>query len=155
MLEDSKDLNASTSFPYGLVISCILVYMLVDLSGFKPIENSTTHDTRTFSCIDYTLVGDQWHKKNSVKARSESVKAMKISIDSASLLLKDMEDVTTRLLEIENTMEALKESIRKILQLHKDTNTCVGKFHLVVDGLKQEGVSTKNKLIHQVDFLEE
>lgn len=39
----------------------------------------------------------------------------------------------------------------KILQLRKDTSTEVGKMHLYLDGLKQEGVKIFNKLFKQVD----
>lgn len=41
----------------------------------------------------------------------------------------------------------------KILQLRKDTSTEVGKMHLYLDGLKQEGVKIFNKLFKQVDSI--
>lgn len=145
-------MNASARLLYGLLISRILVDTLVDFSGYKHVEISATYDSRTFSSMCITLVGNQWYKKDSVKARVETVRVTKVSVDYASLLLKDMKDVKARLLTIEDGLKVLQEFAGKNLQLHKDTNIDVEKHHLVVDGLKQ-GVSTINKLIRQVDNL--
>ncbi|KAG5580429.1 hypothetical protein H5410_051056 [Solanum commersonii] len=130
-------MNASARLLYGLLISRIMVDTLVDFSGYKHVEISSTYDSRTFSSMCYTLVGNQWYKKDSVKERVETVRVTKVSVDYASLLLKDMKDVKARLLTIEDGLK---------------TNIDVEKHHPVVDGLKQ-GVSTINKLIHQVDNL--
>lgn len=143
MVESTEDTNASTSFPYGFLISCILVDPLVNLSNFKPTEISTTYHTWTFSCMGCVLVGDKWHSKDSVKSKTYST-------DLASQLQKD---IKACLLAVENGIEMLQESVGKILQMHKDTSTYVGKLRILMDGLKQEGVSTMNKMIKQVDSL--
>ncbi|TMX05641.1 hypothetical protein EJD97_013291 [Solanum chilense] len=82
----------------------------------------------------YTLVGNQWYKKDSLKARVETIRVTKLSLDDASPLLKDMKDVKAHLLTIEDGLKVLQEFAGKLLHLHKDTNIDVGKHHLVVDG---------------------
>ncbi|KAG5585339.1 hypothetical protein H5410_045773 [Solanum commersonii] len=51
MLESAKDPSGTASLPYGLLISCILLDHLVNLSSFKPLEIITTYDTYTFSTM--------------------------------------------------------------------------------------------------------
>jgi len=48
MIESIEDNNPSASLPYGLLISRIIVYSLVDLSKYRHVLIDVTYDTRTF-----------------------------------------------------------------------------------------------------------
>lgn len=86
-MERYEDSNAYASIPYGLLISRILVDRRVDLSMFNPIEINATYDSLTFSSMGYVHLGNKWVKKDSVKAKIETVKPTKISAESVALLL--------------------------------------------------------------------
>ncbi|KAH0650390.1 hypothetical protein KY284_030302 [Solanum tuberosum] len=153
MLESVEDTNATASLPHGLLISHIFVDRLVDLSMFTHVVVNATYDSRTFSSMGYVQVENKWVNKDSVKDRSESVKPIKITAESAALLLQDTEELKTRILVIERGLETLHNVVEKVFRLQKDTNTNVGKLRIVMTGIKQEGISTVNKLIQQVDSL--
>lgn len=107
-------MNCSASIPYGLLISCILADTLVDLCGYKPVKISATYNSRSFSSMGYIQVGDQWHK-NSVKAKADTVRLTKVSVDAVTLLLKNMDEVKNRLLVIEENLQVFQESASKII----------------------------------------
>ncbi|KAG5571787.1 hypothetical protein H5410_061553 [Solanum commersonii] len=106
-METANDPSGIVSLPYGLLISRILLDLLVDLSSFKPLEIVTIYDTCTFSSIGYVLVGTTWLKKESIKARTESVKPTRISVDSAAIILKDSNEIKARLTMLEDGLEKL------------------------------------------------
>jgi len=133
--------------------SRILVDRLVDLSMFTPIVINATYDSHTFSSMGYVQVENKWVKKVSVKARAKTSKPTKISTDSASVLMQDNDELKTRFFGVERGLETLHDVVEKVFLLQKDTTTDVGKLRIAMTGIKQEGISTVNKLIRQVDFL--
>uniref|UniRef100_M0ZUX8 Uncharacterized protein n=1 Tax=Solanum tuberosum TaxID=4113 RepID=M0ZUX8_SOLTU len=153
MWESVEDPNPSSSLPYGLLISRILVDRLVDLSMFTPVVINATYDSRTFSSMGYMQVENKWVKKDSVKARAKTSIPTKISTDLASLLIQDNDELKTRFFRVERGLETLHDVVEKIFRVQKDTTTDVGKLRIAMTGIKQEGISTVNKLIRQVDFL--
>ncbi|KAG5595927.1 hypothetical protein H5410_037159 [Solanum commersonii] len=153
MLESVEDPNASANLPYGLLVSRILVNHLVDLSMFTHVVINATYDSRTFSSMGYAQVENKWVKKDSVKARVEGVKPIKISADSAALLMQDNDELKTRILEVEHGLETLHDAVEMVFRLQKDTSSDVGKLHIAMIGIKHEGISTVNKLIQQAGSL--
>ncbi|KAG5611587.1 hypothetical protein H5410_022868, partial [Solanum commersonii] len=117
MWESSEESNPSTSLPYGLLISQILVDKMVDLSMFTPIVINATYDSRTFSSMGYV----------------ESLMNSKLASRCG--------------------LESLHDAVEKVFRLQKDTSTNVGKLRISMTGIKQESISTINKLIRQVDSL--
>ncbi|KAH0652789.1 hypothetical protein KY289_030467 [Solanum tuberosum] len=146
MLECVEDTNVTASLPYGLLISRIFVDRLVDLSMFTHVVVNATYDSHTFSSMGYVQVENKWVKKDSVKDRSESIKPIKITAESAALLLQDTEELKTRILVVECGLETLHDVVEKVFRLQMDTSTDVDKLHIVMTGIKQEGISTVNKL---------
>ncbi|KAH0712494.1 hypothetical protein KY289_008453 [Solanum tuberosum] len=67
--------------------------------------------------------------------------------------VQDNDELKTRLLGVERGLETLHDAIEKVFRLQKDTTTDVGKLHITMTGIKQEGISTVNKFTHQVDSL--
>lgn len=57
MFKSATNPNGTASLLYGLLISRILIDRLVDLYDSKPLEIVSTYDNRTFSNMDYVLVG--------------------------------------------------------------------------------------------------
>ncbi|KAL3337878.1 hypothetical protein AABB24_030166 [Solanum stoloniferum] len=147
MLKSANDPSRTTSLPYGLLISHILLDRLVDLSSLKPLKIFATYDTRTFSSMGYVLVGTTWLKKESVKARSESVKPTRISADSAAILLRDSEEIKAQLTALEEGLEKLLNITDRLVYLNKGTSIDVGKLHLALTSVKQDGISTVHKLM--------
>ncbi|KAH0773405.1 hypothetical protein KY290_010542 [Solanum tuberosum] len=153
MFESVGESNPSANFPYGLLISRILVDRLIDLSIFKPIEISATYDSRTFSSMGYVEVGNKWVKKDSVQKFTDVAKPTKISAESTTLLLQDFDEVKTRIMVVERGLETLHDVVEKVFRLQKDTSTVIGKLRIAMIGIKQEGIATINKLIRQVNSL--
>lgn len=71
----------------------------------------------------------------------------KISVDSATVLTKEVDDIKASLLSLTNYVQDMQETLSKILQLSKDWNTDLGKLRMDVEDLKKEGVRSVNKLI--------
>ncbi|KAG5580481.1 hypothetical protein H5410_051108 [Solanum commersonii] len=90
-------------------------------------------------CMGYVEVGNIWVKKDSVQKQVDAAKPTKISAESAALLLQDSDELKTR--------------IMKVFRLQKDTSTDIGKLRIAMTWIKQEGITTVNKLIRQVDSL--
>ncbi|KAG5586670.1 hypothetical protein H5410_047104, partial [Solanum commersonii] len=153
MWESVEDPNPSANLPYGLLISRILVDRLVDLSMFTPIVINATYDSCTFSSRGYMQVENKWIKKDSVKIRAETSKPTKISTNSTALLMQDNDELKTMLFGVERGLETLHDAIEKVFRLQKNITTDVGKLRIAMTGINQEGISTVNKLIRQVDFL--
>ncbi|KAH0773445.1 hypothetical protein KY290_010582 [Solanum tuberosum] len=65
----------------------------------------------------------------------------------------DTDELKTRLLGVERGLETLNNAAKKVFRLQKDTTTDVGKLRIAMTGIKQEGISTVNKFIKQVDSL--
>lgn len=68
MVESANDTSANDILSYGLLLSYILVKSLIDLSKFSPIELNTTYNSQTLSITGYTLAGNKWYKKESIKS---------------------------------------------------------------------------------------
>lgn len=51
IVENAENTNANASLPYGLIISRILVSSMIDLFDHKPIEISSTYDSRSFNSM--------------------------------------------------------------------------------------------------------
>ncbi|KAK4718095.1 hypothetical protein R3W88_016433 [Solanum pinnatisectum] len=153
MLESVEDPNAFVSFLYGLLISHILVDHLVDISMFTPVVINTTYDSRTFSSLGYVEVENNWVKKDSVKARAETIKPTKISAESAALLMQNHDELKICLLAVECGLETLHDAVEKVFRQQKDTSTNMGKLRIAMTKIKQEGITTFSKLIQQIDSL--
>lgn len=115
MLESADDPNSTASLTYGLLISRIIVDSLVDLSKFKPVEIAATYDIRTFSSMGYVFVEKKWHKKESLKARIDTPKVSWVSIDSASLLLQEAEELKPCTATLESNLQVMLKNVSKIL----------------------------------------
>lgn len=63
-----------------------------------------------------------------------------------------MEKVKEHLRGLEKRQVILQESIAKLAQIGKDTNTNVGKVHIIFDSLKQE-IKLLNKSFKQVESI--
>lgn len=100
---------------------------MIDLSSYKPLEVSSTYDTRVFASMGYVLHDDKWSKKGLVKVKVEQPKGSKISADSASELLKEAGEIKGRLATLEDGMQQLQ---RPGTRTSKDTSTDVGKLNL-------------------------
>lgn len=50
-------------------------------------------------------------------------------------------------------LETLHDAVRKVFELKKETSTYIAKLQISMIRNKQEGISTVNKLIRQVDSL--
>lgn len=72
----------------------------------------------------------RWCRKDSVKVKAEPPKANRISADSSSLLINESEDIKARLESLENGLIVMQETVGKLLQLGKETNTDVEKLHI-------------------------
>ena len=70
--ESVEGLNFFASFPYGFLMSRIIVDSLVDLSMFTPSLINATYDSHTFSSMGYVQVGEKWVKMDSITARADS-----------------------------------------------------------------------------------
>ncbi|KAG5619627.1 hypothetical protein H5410_004845 [Solanum commersonii] len=135
MVESLEDTNSFFSLPYGLLISRIIVDSLVDLSPFRPSLIDATYDTRTFSIIGYVLINNKWYKKESVQQRADAPKFTRISVDSTALLLKETD-----------LIKVLQDTLGKVLQLHKDSSTDVGKLRL-------EAIRSVNTILKEVNSI--
>ncbi|KAK4728754.1 hypothetical protein R3W88_021742 [Solanum pinnatisectum] len=147
LLENTK---SSSSLPYGLLISRIIVDSLVDLSPFRPSLIDATYDTRTFSSMGYVLINDKWYRKESVQQRANAPKVTRISADLAALLLKEADLIKVRLDGLESHMQVLQDTHGKVLQLHKDSSTDV---RLEVEGLKKQAIRSVNTILKEVNSI--
>ncbi|KAG5581745.1 hypothetical protein H5410_052372 [Solanum commersonii] len=93
----------------------------VDLSEYMSVLIDATYDTHTFSSM-----------------RADTPKATRISVDYVALFLKEAEHIKVRLVGLETHMQVLQDTLGKVLQLHKDSSTDVGKLCLEVGGLKKD-----------------
>ncbi|KAL3332595.1 hypothetical protein AABB24_032924 [Solanum stoloniferum] len=137
MWGSSEESNPSASLPYELLISRILVDRLVDLSMFKPIVINATYDLRTFSSMGYIEVGNMWVKKDFVQEMADTAKPIKISAESAALLLKESDELKTRIL-VERGLETLHDTVEKVFRLQKDTSIDVGNLRISMTGLSRK-----------------
>ncbi|KAH0723716.1 hypothetical protein KY289_006760 [Solanum tuberosum] len=153
MIESVEDSNPLASFPYGLLISRIIVDSLVDLSKYMYVLIDATYETRTFSTTRYVLVNDKWYKKESVHSRADTPKATRISADSVALLLKEAEHIKVRLAGLETHKQVLQDTLGRVLQLHKDSSTDVGKLRLEVGGLKKDVIRSVNTILKKVNSI--
>ena len=112
--ESVEGLNFFASFPYGFLMSRIIVDSLVDLSMFTPSLINATYDSHTFPSMEYVKNGKKWVKKDSLKARADSPKRSKISADSATILFQDNEEVKTRLLTVEWKLKTFPDAVKGI-----------------------------------------
>ncbi|KAG5577878.1 hypothetical protein H5410_058012 [Solanum commersonii] len=144
MIENVEDNNSSTSLPYGLLIFRIIIEPLVDLCKYRPTLIDATYDTRTFSSMRYVFANDKWYKKESVQSR-----ATRISVDSVALLLKEAEHIKVRLAGLESHMQVIQDTLGRVLQLHKDSSTNVGKLRLEVGGLKKDAIRSVNTILKE------
>ncbi|KAH0752137.1 hypothetical protein KY285_005285 [Solanum tuberosum] len=119
MIESVEDSNPLASFPYGLLISRIIVDSLVDLSKYM----------------------------------ADTPKATRISADSAALLLKEAEHIKVRLAGLETHKQVLQDTLGRVLQLHKDSSTDVGKLRLEVGGLKKDVIRSVNTILKKVNSI--
>ncbi|KAH0650273.1 hypothetical protein KY284_030185 [Solanum tuberosum] len=131
MVESLEDTNSSSSLPYGLLISRIIVDSLVDLSPFRPSLIDATYYTHTFSSMGYVLINNKWYKKESVQQRADAPKVTRISADSVTLLLQEAE----------------------LIKLHKDSSTDVGKLRLEIEGLKKQAIRSINTILKEVNSI--
>lgn len=56
MVESTANAHAFSSFPYGLLITQILLYYTTKLSAYPLMKLSSTYDSKTFSTMGYVLV---------------------------------------------------------------------------------------------------
>lgn len=67
MVESLEDPKSTTSIPYRLLISRIIVDSLVDLSNYRPSLTDATYDTQTFPSMDYMLINEKLYRKECVQ----------------------------------------------------------------------------------------
>lgn len=88
MWESVEESKPTTSLPYGLLLSQILVDRLIDLSKYIPFVINATYNSRTFSSMGYVEVGNKWVKKDSVQEWAKADKPSKISVDQQLFFLR-------------------------------------------------------------------
>lgn len=103
--------------------------------------------------MGYTLIDKKWHKKDYIKIKVEALKTTSVPTDLVARLIKEVDEIKSNLSSLNYNLHSVQEILKKILQLSKDTSTKVGKLHLDVYRLKKEGVCTVNRLIKQVDSM--
>lgn len=81
---------------------------MIELSGHKPLEVSSTYVTRAFASMGYVLHDGKWSKKGSVNVNVKQPKCNKISADSVSELLKEANEIKVRLAALEDGMQQLQ-----------------------------------------------
>ncbi|KAH0719077.1 hypothetical protein KY290_012743 [Solanum tuberosum] len=99
------------------------------------------------------LINNKWYKKEFVQQRADAPKVTRISVDSAALLLKEADLIKVRLDGLESHMQVLQDTIGKVLQLHKDSSTDVGKLRLEVEGLKKQAIRYVNTILKEVNSI--
>lgn len=62
----------------------------------------------------YVEIGNKWVNKDSVQERVETTKSTRISTDFAALLLKDEEELKTRLVVVERGLKTFHDEVEKI-----------------------------------------
>ncbi|KAF3630249.1 hypothetical protein FXO37_28537 [Capsicum annuum] len=55
ILKSTRKVNAFSSLPYRLLITWILLFYSIDLSGYPPVEVAATYDSGTFISMEYVL----------------------------------------------------------------------------------------------------
>ncbi|KAG5581092.1 hypothetical protein H5410_051719 [Solanum commersonii] len=80
---------------------------------FTLVEINATYDSHTFSSMGYFHVGTKWVKKDYVSATTETFKPTKISIESTSLLLQDINELKTRIIVVERGLESSKMWLKR------------------------------------------
>lgn len=73
--------------------------------------------------------------------------------DSVALLFKEADLIKVRLDGLETHMQVLQDTLGKVLQLHKDSSTDVGKLRLEVEGLKKEAIRSVNTILKEVNSI--
>ncbi|MCE5165776.1 hypothetical protein HAX54_012241, partial [Datura stramonium] len=63
MMECFQDTGGNNNLPYGMIISCILKVIGIDLSKNPAREISFTYENRVFTSIGYIFSKERWHKK--------------------------------------------------------------------------------------------
>lgn len=71
MLESAADAHTSTSLPYGLLITRIILYHSIDRAAYPVVEVFATYDSNTFASMGYFLVKNEWCKKDSIRVKSD------------------------------------------------------------------------------------
>lgn len=105
MLESTEDSNPTASLPYSLLISRILRDSQVDLFRFKATEVSATYDSHTFASMGYTLIDNQWHKKVSLKWKTDAPKSTRISADYVALITKEVDEIKGSLASLTTSVQ--------------------------------------------------
>ncbi|KAF3620884.1 hypothetical protein FXO38_32120 [Capsicum annuum] len=92
MLESARKVHASSSLPYELLITRILLFYSIDHSAYPPVEVARTYNSRAFSSMGYVLVDDEWCKKESTCAKAEPPKVSKSASNPFTSLIKDLKN---------------------------------------------------------------
>lgn len=114
-MESAFDAHDTTSLPYSLLITRILLHYSIDLFSFPVVEVSTTYDSKTFASTGYILVDTKWCKKESTKSKSDLPKISKSVTNLLSSLLKEMEELQKCLKTIEEGILSIQESTSRLL----------------------------------------
>ncbi|KAF3655497.1 putative iron/ascorbate oxidoreductase-like isoform X1 [Capsicum annuum] len=109
MLESIREANASTSLPYRLLITQILLFYFINLSDYLSIEVAVTYDSRTFSSMGYVLVEDEWCRNEFAHAKVEPLKVSKSVSNPSVSLMKKLEEFKQWFKAIEEGIMQLQE----------------------------------------------
>ncbi|KAF3653475.1 hypothetical protein FXO38_13248 [Capsicum annuum] len=153
MLESAREVNVFANFPYGLLITRILLFYSINLSAYPSVEVSATYDSRTFSSMGYVLVEDKWCRKESACAKAEPSKVSTSIYNPYVSLMKELKELKQWFKSIEKGIIKLQESSTKLLDLGKSTSFDISVVRLGLDGLKQEGVKLFSRVLSHMDSL--
>uniref|UniRef100_M1DVC2 Uncharacterized protein n=1 Tax=Solanum tuberosum TaxID=4113 RepID=M1DVC2_SOLTU len=114
----------------------------------------TAKDTNAFASLPYGLPISQILVDRLVDLSMFTPIVINASYDSHTFSsMGTMMSLKTQLLAVKCGLETLCDAVEKVFCLQNDTSTDMGKLRIAMTGIKQEGISTFNELIKQVDSL--
>lgn len=108
------------------------------------MEVSATYDSKTIASNGYVLVDNEWCLKEFDKARSDISKASKNMSNPMIHVVMEIEELKDRLKAIKEGFLLLQESTTRMLSWVR--KLVLIKVRLIIDGFKQEGVKSLNRL---------
>lgn len=85
----------------------LLKFKKKNLLAFLTLEVPSIYDSNTLSSMDYFLVGREWCKKESMKAKIDFPKVSKTITNFVFVVLKDIEEVKENLRGLEEGLVKL------------------------------------------------
>ncbi|KAF3627542.1 hypothetical protein FXO38_28700 [Capsicum annuum] len=110
MLESAADAHTSTSLPYGLLITRIILYHSIDRAAYPVVEVFATYDSNTFASMGYFL--DLEDLKDHLKTIEEGVIMFQ---ESTAKLLELGKGTRTDIVKVRLTIDGFNQEGIKLL----------------------------------------